>query len=124
MRELRAAVSAFSVSDDADPRAHPRRTSSDFGQIWCPHTATAAEAYAAPAAPQRRDGGRWVLVATAHPAKFPEIVEPLIGRPVPVPESLAALFARPTQSVEIDAGLDSLRARAAGEKLTWMSCRN
>ena len=31
------------------------------------------------------------MVATAHPAKFREIVEPLIGREVPVPETLARL---------------------------------
>ncbi len=43
---------------------------------------------------ERRRSARWVLVATAHPAKFREIVEPLIGRAVPVPESLARLFAR------------------------------
>jgi threonine synthase len=49
------------------------------------------------------------LVATAHPAKFRETVEPLIGRPVAVPESLARLLARPTECTEIDAELASLR---------------
>ena len=53
---------------------------------------------------------RWVLVATAHAAKFPEIVEPLIGRPVAVPPSLAALYARRSESVEVDANLNALRA--------------
>ncbi|MGH8170222.1 MAG: threonine synthase, partial [Steroidobacteraceae bacterium] len=48
-------------------------------------------------------------VSTAHPAKFRETVEPLIGREVPVPESLGRLFARPSQCTEIDAGLASLR---------------
>jgi len=51
-----------------------------------------------------------VLVSTAHAAKFREIVEPLIGREVPVPETLARLFARPTQYIEIDATLAALRA--------------
>jgi len=50
-----------------------------------------------------------VLVSTAHAAKFREIVEPLVGREVPVPETLARLFARPAQSVEIDATLTALR---------------
>jgi threonine synthase len=50
-----------------------------------------------------------VLVSTAHAAKFREIVEPLIGREVPVPETLARLFARPPQYVEIDATLAALR---------------
>jgi len=60
--------------------------------------------------PEARRERRWVLAATAHPAKFREIVEPLIGRTVPVPETLAKLFARPAQCVEIDADGCALRA--------------
>ncbi len=105
---LRAAVSAISVSD-AQIRERIRFGYERYGQIWCPHTATAAEAYAR--LPQaRRSRGRWVLVATAHPAKFPEIVEPLIGRAVPVPPALAALFARASSSMEIEATLPALEA--------------
>ena len=81
--------------DDEAIRARIRTGYQELGQIWCPHTATAAEAYARLPA-QRRESGRWVLVSTAHPAKFREIVEPLIGRDVAVPESLTKLFARPT----------------------------
>ena len=36
-----------------------------------------------------------------HPAKFDTVVEPLIGRPVPVPDSLADILKRPTQVTEI-----------------------
>jgi threonine synthase len=56
-----------------------------------------------------------VLVSTAHAAKFREIVEPLIGREVPVPETLARLFARPAHCVEIDATLAALRGALLGE---------
>jgi threonine synthase len=49
------------------------------------------------------------LAATAHPAKFREIVEPLIGREVAVPEALARLFARPTECIEIEANVTALR---------------
>jgi len=107
LTEIRSAVSACIVEDDAI-RARIRTGYQELGQIWCPHTATAAEAYARLPA-ERRESGRWVLVSTAHPAKFREIVEPLIGRDVAVPESLAKLFARPTECTEIDADLASLR---------------
>ncbi len=107
LADIRSAVTACTVDDEAI-RARIRAGYQDLGQIWCPHTATAAEAYARLPA-QRREGGRWVLVSTAHPAKFREIVEPLIGRPVPVPQTLAKLFARPTECTEIDADLASLR---------------
>ena len=106
--ELQAAVRACSVSD-AQIRARIRIGYEQYGQVWCPHTATAAEAWER--LPQAlRATRRWVLVATAHPAKFPEIVEPLIGRPVAVPPSLAALYARGSESVEVDANLNALRA--------------
>ena len=105
---LRAAVSAVSISDDAI-RARIRSDHERYGAIWCPHTATAAEAWAR-LDPQRRHAGHWVLVSTAHPAKFREIVEPLIGRPVPVPETLARLFRRPAHSVEIEATMPALCA--------------
>jgi threonine synthase len=105
--DLRHAVSAYCVTDE-QIRARIVDGYERFGQIWCPHTATAAEAFERlPAA--KRAAGRWVLVSTAHPAKFAEIVEPLIGRAVPVPESLAALLARPTQCTQIEASLGALR---------------
>jgi threonine synthase len=109
---LRAAVSAVSVDDEAI-RARIRQGFREFGQVWCPHTATAAEAWER-LPEERRRRGRWVLVGTAHPAKFREIVEPLTGTPVAVPETLAKLFARPSSCVEIDASLDALRAALEG----------
>jgi threonine synthase len=104
---LRQAVTAYVVTDD-EIRARIVAGYERYGQIWCPHTATAAEAFERLPANQRA-AGRWVLVSTAHPAKFAEIVEPLIGRAVPVPESLATLFARPTRCTEIEASLGALR---------------
>jgi threonine synthase len=109
---LRQAISAVSVDDNAI-RARIRADHAHYGVIWCPHTATAAEAWARLDS-ERRHRGRWVLVATAHPAKFREIVEPLIGRPVPVPESLDHLFRRPAHFTEIDATISALRTALEG----------
>ncbi len=108
LQDLRRAVSTCSVSDE-EIRGRIRAGYREYGQIWCPHTATAAEAWHR-LTPARRSERRWVIVSTAHPGKFREIVEPLIGRQVPVPESLARLFARPAQYIEIDATLAALRA--------------
>ena len=111
--QLRAAVSATSVSDE-EIRARIRSGYRTYGQIWCPHTATAAEAWERLPA-ERRARGPWVLVATAHPAKFREIVSPLTGQPVPMPESLERLFARPVRCAEIGAQLAALRAALEGQ---------
>jgi threonine synthase len=105
--QLRAMIGAEVVSDE-QIRARIRTGFQEYGQVWCPHTATAAEAYARLSA-ARQQGGQWVLVGTAHPAKFREIVEPLIGRSVTVPQSLARLFELPAQALEIAADLDALR---------------
>jgi threonine synthase len=59
--------------------------------------------------PAARRSERWVLVATAHPAKFNDIVEPLIGEPVPVPAALAALLDLPSVQTEVEPSLDALR---------------
>lgn len=105
---LRGVLRAETVDDDAI-RARIRSDDARLGQVWCPHTATAAEVYAR--LPETsRQAQRWCIVSTAHPAKFPEIVEPLIGRAVTVPDTLAALFSRPTHAEVIDADLGALRA--------------
>ncbi|HEV3181344.1 MAG TPA: threonine synthase [Steroidobacteraceae bacterium] len=113
LQDLRAAVSACSVSDE-EIRARIRAGYFKYGQMWCPHTATAAQAWER-LSPARRRERRWVLVSTAHAAKFREIVEPLIGREVPVPETLARLFARPAQYIEIEATLAALRKMLLSE---------
>ena len=121
--DMRSALSAFTVTDDAI-RARIRTGYEEFGQVWCPHTATAAEAYerlsaARQGAPQKQ--GRWVLVSTAHPAKFREIVEPLIGKAVAVPDTLAKLFARESDCTEIAADLSALRVALGRRNPSWKS---
>jgi threonine synthase len=110
LESVRGAVRAESVSDEqirARITTDYRQFSGHYGKPWCPHTATAAEVYARmPAA--ERSNGRWVLVSTAHPAKFHEIVEPLIGRRIEMPESLAKLFSRPVSCAELEPTLAAL----------------
>jgi threonine synthase len=108
---LRGVVEAHAVDDDGI-RAAIRAAFERFGRILCPHTATALEVYAR-LPPERRSSRPWVLVATAHPGKFPETIEPVIGRPVPLPDSLARLFARPVQATEIAPQLPDLRSALA-----------
>jgi len=107
---LRGAVRAESVSDD-EIRARIandyRKYQGQYGKAWCPHTATAAEVYARMPNSERAEG-RWVLVSTAHPAKFREIVEPLIGQRIEMPETLAKLFSRPVSCADLEPSLAAL----------------
>jgi threonine synthase len=105
---LRQQMSADSV-DDATIRSRIGGDFMQYGREWCPHTATAAEVYARLSPADRRERP-WVLVATAHPAKFNEIVEPIIGRSVSVPDSLARLLSLPQHRADLPPTLTALAA--------------
>ena len=75
--------------------------------MWCPHTATAVDSYMRLSTDERHDQ-HWIIVSTTHPAKFREIVEPLIGQQIEIPESLATLFSRPASAVDLQPQLAAL----------------
>jgi threonine synthase len=107
VREIREQLSADSV-DDATIRTRIGEDFMRYGREWCPHTATAAEVYSRLSETERRSP--WVVVATAHPAKFNEIVEPIIGKAVTVPESLNRLLNLPQHAVDLPPTLEALAA--------------
>ena len=80
-----------------------------FGEVFCPHTACAARVLET----LRKDGARgpFAIVATAHPAKFEQVVEPLLRMAVAPPPSLAALLARPASAEPLDPDPALLRER-------------
>jgi threonine synthase len=103
---LRRSFNARSV-DDATIRhtlGHHART---HDEVFCPHTATAV--HLLHQLRRAGDTNPWFVVATAHPAKFDEIVEPLAGRPIPVPPALAAMLERPSHAEPIEASDAALR---------------
>ena len=103
---MREHLSADSV-DDATIRTRIRGDFMQYGREWCPHTATAAEVYNR-LSERERGECPWVIVATAHPAKFNEIVEPIIQKPIAVPDSLANLLRLPQHRVDIAPTLAAL----------------
>jgi threonine synthase len=107
---MREHLSADSV-DDATIRSRIEGDFMQYGREWCPHTATAAEVYSRLSAAERRRP--WIVVATAHPAKFSEIVEPIIGKAIAVPQSLAAMLRQPVHCVDMPPTLKDLAAALA-----------
>jgi len=105
---LRQAFVARSV-DDAGIRETIARRWREHGEVFCPHTATAVHVLEQLRA--RGETGDWAVAATAHPAKFESVVEPLTGQSVPVPESLAALLERPASAEPLAAAYAALRER-------------
>ena len=104
---LRQAFTADAVGDD-HIRETIRNGRERYGEIFCPHTATAVHRLET----LRSQGakGDWAIVATAHPAKFDSIVEPLVGETVPVPPALAELLAQPAHAEPMAADYAAMHA--------------
>ena len=108
---LREQIGVLSVTDE-QIRASIRTDYAEFGFATCPHTATATHTWRQ-LDHELAHAHDWILVGTAHPAKFETIVEPLIGAAVPVPPELQSLLDRPAQAVSIEPNLGAL-AEALG----------
>lgn len=106
--ELRAAFRAGSV-DDGTIRDTIRRAPQRHGIVPCPHTATGLRLLET--LRDEGDSRPWAVVATAHPAKFERIVEPLVGHPLAPPPALAEALARPARATPMPADYAVLRGR-------------
>jgi len=109
--ELRQ-VSVERVEDDSI--AERIRADHRSGYLWCPHSATAAEAYARLSEDSKAERA-WVAAATAHPFKFAEILEPLIGETMSPPPALKSIVGRPVRKVAIGSDLGGLVGLLASE---------
>ena len=105
---LLSALGAISV-DDETIRARIRAGEACYRRVFCPHTACAIEML-------ERERGlgsteAFCVVATAHPSKFDDVVEPLVGHAVEPPEALKAMLAQPATSEVLSPDYESLKER-------------
>ncbi|MDA0313507.1 MAG: threonine synthase, partial [Gemmatimonadetes bacterium] len=91
--------------DDVDTRACIAEVYRRTGYVLDPH---AAVAYRAQERHRVDDGQPTVVLATAHPAKFPEVVEEAIGRRVAMPEGIASVMDAEEHYIETGATLAEL----------------
>ncbi len=99
--KLLADVAAFSVLD-SEIQQTIQRGENDWGEVWCPHTACAV------ASREKLKEGDWIIVATAHPAKFEQIVEPLVGHALEVPSSFSKIINLPEKSKKMTVSYQDL----------------
>ena len=108
---MRRDVSGCRYGDD-EVRDAIRRVYDARGYLLDPHSAIAYLGLTAGMAGQETrgegTGAVGVFLATAHPAKFREIVEPIIGRPIDTPPPLADALARPRQVLRLEASLSAV----------------
>ncbi|MCL4149744.1 UNVERIFIED_CONTAM: hypothetical protein GTU68_002795 [Idotea baltica] len=89
LEAIKATMSSYSFSDEAT-KAGIKELYEQFNYIACPHTAVAylgAKKFA-----EKNREHHIVFQATAHPAKFLDVVEPIIKNKVPIPDALAQLM--------------------------------
>jgi len=105
IKEMRNHVTSYSVSDD--------QILSTIEDIWgenryvvCPHTA-AGEFVRRNFVPEKHS----IVVATAHPAKFETIVEPVIRQQIAVPESLSGLLEKEGHAEVITPVMENIFSR-------------
>ena len=106
---IRDVVSAFPVTDDVI-RDTLKDEYARHSIAWCPHTATGLHVYRE-LPDSLREGRHWIVVATAHAAKFDTIVEPLLGIKIEPPRDLAELLDWPAQFDTIDPELAEIERR-------------
>ena len=90
--------------DDGEVKATIRRVYETRGYLLDPHSAIAYLGLTSELAA----GQTGVFLGTAHPAKFREIVEPVIGTTIETPAPLADALARPRHMLRIDATLEAV----------------
>jgi len=105
---MRACIHGERVSDE-QTRATLRRVHAEHGLLLDPHTAVGVQA-----AERFREesgfDGELVVLATAHPGKFPEIVQEATGTPPELPAPLAAVLSLPKRSLPLEPLFEDLKA--------------
>jgi threonine synthase len=113
LARLRGGFDSVRASED-ETRAAIARTWRDTGAVICPHTAVGVHAARArrgdPAVPM-------VVLATAHPAKFPDAVEAACGVRPELPPHMADLFERPERVTAVPDDLAAIEAVVGGERV-------
>ncbi len=99
-------VSGATITD-AQTQATIRRTYQQTGYLPDPHGAVALLALENYLAEHPAAAG--FFLETAHPIKFPEVVEPVIGAAVPVPDSVRGLLSKSKQSVLLEPRYEALQ---------------
>jgi threonine synthase len=105
---LRTDVRGVSV-DDSETRACIADVYGRTGYVLDPHSAVAYRAAETAAVGSEPPGVPVVILATAHPAKFPDVVEEAIGRTVPLPDALGVALEAEEHTVDLVARSNDLR---------------
>lgn len=101
-------IKGYSYSDE-ETAACIKKVYHDHQYLLCPHTAVgylAMEDFLK----EHPEKSNAIVLGTAHPVKFQEVVEPLIGEPVAIPGRLQKMLGTDKQSVAMTADFEAFKA--------------
>lgn len=99
---LQKALSSYSF-DDAATEACIKKVYQEKGYLLDPHGAVAYLAAEAFIANQEATKTRAIILETAHPVKFPEVVEKAIGKTIAIPDSVKFLLEKEKVAIPMGA---------------------
>jgi threonine synthase len=104
--DMREELTSYSISDD-ETRATLKEVYTKHQYLADPHGAVgylALQRYL-----QENPGDKGIFLETAHPVKFYDVVEPVTGDRVPVPESISSILEIPKKSMIIEPDYEALK---------------
>jgi threonine synthase len=115
---LSQVLTSYSISDD-ETRQAIKHIYTNYHYLADPHGAVGYLALArylaehndpqpGPVHPDQHPQ-KGIFLETAHPVKFYDVVEPIIGQKIPMPPAVQALLGKQKQSKKIDADFNQLR---------------
>jgi len=105
--ELKRILSAYSITDE-ETRETIRRVYKEEKYLLDPHGAVGYLSLDRYLAENR--GSKGFFVETAHPVKFYDVVEPLIGEKIPLPPSVAAIIDKGKVATKMEVDYSFLKA--------------
>ena len=110
--QLKNLMNSYSISDD--------ETKNTIAEIFAKHNYLldphGAVAYAALQQYQKEFGGKGIILETAHPVKFYDVVEPVINQSVPQPEAIQQIMKGKKESILMQANYKDLKEMLLSKK--------
>jgi threonine synthase len=104
--DLKNALSSYSISDE-ETRETIKEVFNNDNYLLDPHGAVAY--FALQTYLNQHPGENGYILETAHPVKFYNVVEPVIQKKIPIPESLKPILQKEKQSIEMEPVFENLK---------------
>jgi threonine synthase len=104
--QLKEKLSAYTITDE-ETKATMKRVYDDYGYILDPHGAVgylALEQYL-----QQHPQQKGIILETAHPVKFYDVVEPVLNNKIELPEAIKSIINKPKEAKQVEANYEILK---------------